>query len=183
MKICILNGDMQTNGGLFTKHILKLADTLRHKHQVDTFHLSEMKINSCLGCWSCWWETPGFCKHQDDAAQIYYSLVNANLLVFASPLVAGFTSSTLKRITDRIIPLLHPYLILVQGETHHRKRYSHYPDFGLLLQKEADTDEEDLQIVGKIYDRLALNLHSRKIFLKIVDQDKMEDIVYAIDTV
>jgi multimeric flavodoxin WrbA len=183
MKICILNGDMQTNGSLFTKQILALADVLHPKHQVDIFHLADMDIRHCTGCWSCWWETPGLCSHQDDAARVYYSLVHANLLVFASPLVAGFTSSTLKRMTDRIIPLLHPYLILVKGETHHRKRYSHYPDFGLVLQKEEDTDEEDIQIVGKLYDRLALNFHARKRFIKFIDQDKMEDIAYAIDTV
>ncbi len=42
MKICILNGDMQTNGSLFTKQMLALADVLHPKHQVDIFHLADI---------------------------------------------------------------------------------------------------------------------------------------------
>jgi hypothetical protein len=48
-----------------------------------------------------------------------------------------------------------------QGEAHHLKRYASYPRVGLLLEKEAGTDERDLQIVTSIHCRTALNFKTR----------------------
>ena len=93
-------------------------------------------------------------------------------------MIAGFTSSTLKKITDRLIVLLHPYIKLINGESHHQKRYNKYPDFGLILKKETDTDNEDLDIVNDIYDRFAINFHCEKKYMKYIDHDKVEDIIY-----
>ena len=81
--------------------------------------------------------------------------------------MAGFTSSTLKKITDRFVGLLHPYIKLKNGECHHLKRYDKYPDFGLVLKKEADTDTEDIEIINDIYDRFAINFHSTKKYIKL----------------
>jgi multimeric flavodoxin WrbA len=136
-----------------------------------------MNLKNCTGCWSCWWKTPGECAIKDEGEKIFRSVINSNFFVFASPIIAGFTSSELKKVTDRLIVLLHPYLELINGECHHRKRYDSYPDFGLLLQKEADTDEEDIQIISDIYDRLALNFHARKKFIKFTDLHKIEDFI------
>ncbi len=178
MKITILNGDMQQGQSAFSASLEQLAENLRDQHTCDFFALHQMNLHYCTGCWSCWWKTPGRCAIKDDADQIFTSVINADFIVFASPLMAGFTSSALKKITDRLIVLLHPYIELRDGECHHRKRYEKYPDFGLILQNEPDTDSEDLTIVRDIYKRLAINFHSQMRFMKLIDQVKMEDIIY-----
>ena len=178
MNITILNGDMQDENSVFSIYIRKLADKLQVNHSVSLFQLEKMNIHYCTGCWSCWWKTPGRCAIKDDAEQIFSSLINSDFFIFASPLMVGFTSSSLKKITDRLVVLLHPYIILKNGECHHHKRYDSYPDFGLILEKEPDTDQEDLDIVKDIYDRFALNFHCSKKYVKIIDQDKMEDIIH-----
>ena len=137
-----------------------------------------MNLHYCTGCWSCWWKTPGRCAINDDAEKIIRSVINSDFVIFASPLIAGFTSSALKKITDRLIVLLHPYIELINGESHHRKRYNKYPDFGLILEKETDTDNEDLDIVNDIYERFALNFHCEKKYTRYIDHDKVEDIIY-----
>jgi multimeric flavodoxin WrbA len=129
-----------------------------------------MNLHYCTGCWSCWWKTPGECAIKDDAEQIFRAVINSELIVFASPLIAGFTSAMLKKIQDRLIVLLHPYLQINNGESHHRRRYDKYPEFGVIIDKEGDTDEEDLKIVKDIYDRLAINFHSKQRFIKFVDE-------------
>ena len=45
-----------------------------------------------------------------------------------------------------MIPLLHPYIELVKGECHHKKRYSKYPKLALILDRDHDpeTDDEDI---------------------------------------
>jgi len=137
-----------------------------------------MNLHYCTGCWSCWWKTPGKCSIKDDAEPIFKSVINSDFFIFASPLIAGFTSSLLKKITDRFIVLLHPYIELKNGENHHRKRYTKYPDFGLILKNESVTDHEDIEIISDIYDRLAINFHCKKKYLKCIDQVKPKDIVY-----
>lgn len=170
MKITILNGDPNLKSSLFSETIHSLSSQLGNDHQVKCFDLAQMDLHYCTGCWSCWWKTPGECAIKDDAEQILRAVINSDLIIFASPLVAGFTSARLKKITDRFVTLLHPYIELIEGECHHKKRYEKYPNFGLILEKEIDTDEEDLQIVTDIYDRLALNFHCKRLFTWFVDE-------------
>ena len=178
MKITILNGDMHKGESDFSVYIEKLSDKLMQQHTVTVFALHKMNLHYCTGCFNCWWKTPGICTTKDDADEVLKSVVDSDFLIFASPLMAGFTSSALKKINDRFVALLHPYIELKSGECHHKKRYEKYPDFGLLLQKEPDTDAEDIAIVNDIYDRLSLNLHGAKKFIKFIDNTKIEEIVY-----
>ena len=91
-------------------------------------------------------------------------MINSDFVLFASPLVMGFPTSILKKKMDRMIPLIHPYLQIVRGETHHLPRYGHYPLFGLLLQPESADTEENISIVSQIFARTALNIKSRLAF-------------------
>lgn len=183
MKITILNGNMGQEESAFTRYLDRLCTELVGQHQVERFDLSKMELHYCTGCWSCWWKTPGLCALHDDANPIFRSVINADFLIFASPLMAGFTSSALKKITDRLIILLHPYVELQQGECHHVKRYDRYPEFGLLVGRESDTDDEDLEIIAGIYDRFALNFHNHKRFIHLTDRSTPEETAHEISSV
>jgi multimeric flavodoxin WrbA len=179
MKITILNGDMSPGESTFSAYIEMLTEKLKENHEVDLYPLHKMDLHYCQGCWNCWWKTPGRCAIHDDAEKILTSVINSDFLIFASPLMAGFTSSALKKITDRFVGLVHPYVILKDGECHHRKRYENYPDFGLILEREADTDEEDVDIIKNIYDRLSKNFHNNNRYIKFTDTHNMEEIIDA----
>jgi len=49
------------------------------------FDLSETKINQCIGCWTCWWRTPGKCIYKD-LEDFYRAYVNADQAVFYAKL-------------------------------------------------------------------------------------------------
>ena len=183
MKIAILYGNPVTNDGQFTAFVEQLAVSYPDEVEVDLWKLDEMNLKYCIGCWTCWWKTPGECIHHDDAEPIFRSVISADLVLFASPLLAGFTSSSLKRITDRLIVLMHPYIIIRKGESRHRKRYPQYPEIGVLLKDEVDTDAEDIRIVSDTYHRLALNFHSRVRFVKRLAQTTIEEIIHETGTV
>lgn len=158
MNIVILNGNVDQH----TKEIDRYIDSLTAKltaggHRAQSHTLGDMDIRSCTGCWSCWVKTPGVCAQNDDMPLIYKSVMAADLLLFASPVIMGFVSAILKRATERFIPLIHPYIELVQGECHHLKRYDRYPELGLILHKGADADDGDIKIISDIYTRIALN--------------------------
>jgi multimeric flavodoxin WrbA len=179
MKITILNGDMSGSESTFSGYTETLTEKLRADHEVHLYHLNAMNLHYCQGCWTCWLKTPGRCAIHDDAEKIYTSFINSDFVIFASPLMAGFTSSSLKKITDRFVLMVHPYVLLIDGECHHRKRYDKYPDFGLILEREADTDDEDVEIINDIYERFSKNFHNHKKYLKFIDIHKMEDIIDA----
>lgn len=115
------------------------------------------------------------CK-KDEGEVIFRAVINSDFIIFASPLIAGFTSAMLKKVQDRLIVLLHPYLEIIHDESHHRKRYDKYPEFGVIIDKEENTNEEDIKIVKEIYDRLAINFHSKQRFIKFVDEVSPYDI-------
>ncbi len=177
MKITILNGENSKENGSFTGYVSDISKKLQKDNIIDQYNLNEMNLKYCTGCWTCWWKTPGLCAIKDDAEKVFKSVINSDLVIFASPLNAGFTSSSLKKITDRLIVLIHPYVQIKNNENHHQKRYDKYPDIGLILDMESDTDETDIRIISDIYDRFALNFHSTKRFLKIKDKHSKEDII------
>jgi hypothetical protein len=93
----------------------------------------------------------------------------------------GFPAALLKMANDKHLPLIHPYMVVDHGEAHHLKRYARYPRLGLLLEKEAGTDERDLQIVTDIYCRTALNFKTRLEF-SLTTETPIAEIVARIAT-
>ena len=150
-------------------------------HRVVSVCLRDKKITYCTGCWACWVKTPGQCIASDDSREICSTFINSDFVLFASPVLMGFTSAILKRLQDKLIPLVHPYIEIVQGECHHKKRYDSYPGMGLVLDMQ-ESDMEDRQIITRIYERLAKNLRTRLHFSKTAD-DPAEEVAHAIDCV
>jgi multimeric flavodoxin WrbA len=165
MKITILNGNPEAQNTDFESYLDRLALALDDLGmEVLTITLREKEIHSCTGCWGCWVKTPGECIIPDDSLEIRKEIIHSDLLIFASPLIMGFTSALLKIMQDKLIPLVHPYIELVNNECHHIKRYNTYPKLALIFSPEPDTDAEDIQIVTNIYERLAINFKSELIF-------------------
>lgn len=139
-----LAGELRAKGGLIEIH------TLLDKH-----------IIPCTGCWGCWVKTPGECLFNDDTVVLREAIIQSDLVIFASPLSMGYPVAKMKHLMDKLIPLILPYIELVQGENHHAKRYENYPEIGFLYGAEADTDREDLEILKDMLSRFALNFKSK----------------------
>jgi multimeric flavodoxin WrbA len=182
MQVTILNGNADAQNEAFENKLSRLADALTtDRHLVTTLTLREMEIKQCVGCWGCWVKTPGECVIADDSHQVCRAVINADFVLFASPMVMGFPSALLKRTMDRLIPLVHPYIVVDQGEAHHVARYENYPRVGLLLEKSDGVDEQDIQITSEVFSRTALNLKTRLAFTKLTT-DSVETVAQAIAT-
>lgn len=140
----------------------------------DIFNLSELDLKSCTGCWSCWWKTPGKCAIKDGIEDIYSSVMKSGLVLFIAPLAMGTIHSELKIFIERMIPLVHPYLIISDGEVHHKKRYENYPDLAAVLAPEADTDDEDRELTEYYFRRLIKNFHCGLRFVSFTDTTNAE---------
>jgi multimeric flavodoxin WrbA len=127
-------------------------------HQVRKMILGEMDIRFCSGCWACWWQSPGQCAFRDDMELLYPAILDSDLVVWAAPLVLGTVPALVKKVQDRLIPLVHPYFAIVKGEAHHRKRYANYPDLAFLAGPAAMDGPEDLALARLLVERFAVNM-------------------------
>ena len=176
MNIVFLDGNPKVEANAYKRHIEELKALLEsEQHQVNVLNLQDMNIKYCTGCWSCWWgPTPGECVFKDESGIVCREYINSDLVIFLSPIIMGFTSSLLKKVQDKLIPLVHPYIELVNGECHHIKRYDRYPLIGLILAKGSDADAEDVEIITDMFRRFALNLKSKLAFSLLTEQSIRE---------
>jgi multimeric flavodoxin WrbA len=171
MNITILNGNPDAQNRVFDGYVCELAAILQAGgHTVNHLMLREMNISYCIGCFGCWVKTPGECQSADDSHLVRRAIIGADVMVWASPLRMGFPSALLKQVMDKSIPLLHPYFEFDQNEVHHRARYKHYPRLGLLMQREPDSDANDIHIVTDLFRRNALNMKSHLSFAALTDE-------------
>ena len=117
-----------------------------------------MKMAHCQGCWDCWTKTPGICRLKDDGVDYLKSLINSDLLLFASPVSAGFLTSETKKAIDRFIPEALPFIEIRNDECHHKQRYSHKKSVGFILLDQGDIDGEAREIIYETIDRNSLNM-------------------------
>lgn len=104
-KIIILNGSPRKNGNTSA-----LTDAFRRGaeeagNEVAEFHLAQMKINGCLGCWHGGKDPEHPCVQKDDMEKIYPVYREADVVVLASPLYYWFISGHLKNAFDRLFAI------------------------------------------------------------------------------
>lgn len=133
-----------------------LSDTGFEWEEID---LVNRNIKKCRGCFGCWVLTPGECVVKDDSQAICRLFINSDLVIFLTPVVYGGYSSVLKKMIDKIIPLISPFFNQYSGETHHYPRYKKYPKLlGIGIQNYPDQEEE--KCFKNIIYRNSLNFHS-----------------------
>ncbi len=175
MKVTVLDGCFQGDNSEYEKQLAGILDELQTHHNAVNYSIKDMNLKFCTGCWSCWWKTPGECSIKDGADEIFKSVIHSDFLLLSSPMIAGFVSSELKKIMDRLIVLLHPYIQMINGESHHHKRYDSYPALGVLLGREAGSDEEDMKITEGLFKRFSLNFHGDLKFVRWMEDWKIEE--------
>lgn len=100
MKVLVLSGSPHASG---TTNVLCDAFCEGAKsagHQVDVFQVGRMDIKPCLGCMACRREG-GSCVRKDDMAQILPALVQADAVVFVTPIYYFGMTAQLKATIDR----------------------------------------------------------------------------------
>ncbi|MDO4322483.1 MAG: flavodoxin family protein [Lachnospiraceae bacterium] len=99
MKIVILQGSPNKKGStnaLVEKFSLGAEEA---GHSIRRFDLVDMNIGSCTGCVTCGYEGP--CILQDDNQKIRKAVLEADMIVFATPLYYYGMSAQLKIVIDR----------------------------------------------------------------------------------
>jgi multimeric flavodoxin WrbA len=181
MRISVLDGSVRGRDDGLADALTRIEDGLTQRsHTLERMVLADLRIIPCIGCFGCWVKTPGACVVEDDTVEVRRSVIASDLTIVASPLIMGFVSAVTKLTMDKLIPLLHPYFAVVHGETHHRRRYERYPDLGVLLAAGDGSDADDVAITRRLFERFAINFHSRLRF--VLDAgDPTEEVIDGIE--
>jgi len=89
----------------------------------ETIYLENKKINHCTACFTCWAKTPGVCIQKDDMSELLEKVIQAEVIVYATPVYAFTVSGLMKDFMDRLIPLLNPQVIKRHGHYTHPMRH------------------------------------------------------------
>ena len=85
MKIVILNGSPRK--GNTTALVNAFAEgATQAGHEVEILHVSKMKIAGCLGCEYCHTKNQGVCIQKDDMDKVMPAYLEADMIVYASPI-------------------------------------------------------------------------------------------------
>lgn len=103
MNICILMGSMRKNG--YTEMLTRpFVEQLKAKDaQVKYIWLCDKQLEPCKSCFVCQNTdyVPG-CSIKDDMEQIYKSILEADCVVYATPIYSWFCTAPMKIVMDRL---------------------------------------------------------------------------------
>jgi multimeric flavodoxin WrbA len=160
MKAILLDGSTENDRTGERVRAALMAEFQLRGWEVEHFALCEQKIGNCAGDFFCWIRTPGVCNVNDDNRRIAEALVTSDLLVYLTPITFGGYAATLKRMVDHQIQNVSPFFTMIEGETHHLKRYKRNPDF-LAVGWMTTPDTQSEAIFRHLVQRNAINFHTQ----------------------
>ena len=99
MNILILKGSPHKNGASNTLANEFIKGAQENGHIIKELDIAHLSLHPCLGCDYCGMD--GDCIQKDDMSMVKGSILNADMLVFVTPLYYFGMSSQLKMMVDR----------------------------------------------------------------------------------
>ncbi len=105
MKILLVSGSPRKQGN--TANILRtVSDRIKNIMEVQTANLSDLEVQGCLGCSHCQKNLKEIgCVQKDDVEKLLHQLINADIILYGTPLYGHSYSGQLKLFMDRHVAM------------------------------------------------------------------------------
>lgn len=100
-KILILSGSPRKNGNSDMLCDEFMRGAVESGHQVEKIRVAEKNIGFCRGCYAC--KDTGKCVIKDNMAEVLQKMIDADVLVLASPVYFYSIDAQLKAVIDRTV--------------------------------------------------------------------------------
>ncbi len=147
MKVLTLLGSPRKKGNTAT--VLAMVEKeLSASHSVDRIAITSITVNGCLGCGMCQKvaDRPG-CVQKDDAPSVFERMMDADAVVYASPLYCWDFTAQMKALIDR-----HFCLVTGYGTPDYRSLISTKPV--ALLVTCAGPVDGNADVIQTVFDRV-----------------------------
>lgn len=101
-KVLILSGSPRKGGNSDILCDEFLRGALEAGNEVEKIRVTERKVAPCSACYYCR-DHGGVCVHKDDMASILQKMINADVIVLASPVYFYSINAQLKAVIDRTV--------------------------------------------------------------------------------
>ena len=173
-KITIFNGTDEP-GGVGDAVKSKIEEAYSSAN-IEEILLRDLEIKPCVSCFNCWMKTPGKCMIDEHANELTKKMLASDHMVWVTDIVFGSYGYSMKKMLDRMIQIILPYLDSMHGETHHRGRYDKYPSLMIIgILQTKDTDDE--KIFRGLIERNRLNFDYTDDGLFIISSNDNEEIL------
>lgn len=107
MKIAVLNGSPKIgNTAAMVDAFVRGAEEAGH--EVEVLHVGKMKIGGCLACEYCHGKGEGKCIQKDDMEKVMPAYLNADMIVYASPIYYFDVTAQLSAAMQRVYAIGKP---------------------------------------------------------------------------
>ena len=97
MKVIAINASPRGSKSCTDKILHHLLEGINQTGaETETIYLANKKIHHCIGCFTCWLKTPGKCVFEDDMNPILEKFVDADLVIYGTPLYCFTMTGLLK---------------------------------------------------------------------------------------
>ncbi|MBQ8599944.1 MAG: flavodoxin family protein [Clostridia bacterium] len=100
-KVLILSGSPRKNGNSDILCDEFARGAIEAGHEVEKVHVAEKNIGYCRACYAC--RGTGVCAIKDDMAEVMQKMIDADVLVLASPVYFYSIDAQLKALIDRTV--------------------------------------------------------------------------------
>ncbi|MCL2857080.1 MAG: flavodoxin family protein [Oscillospiraceae bacterium] len=122
MKVLVINGSPRGEQSS-TMHLTRAFLEGAGWQNAEIIDLTEQKIEHCMGCFACWFHTPGSCVINDSMSELLPKLIAADVVVWSFPLYYYNIPGKLKSFIDRNLPLVSPEMSEESEIGDHPDRY------------------------------------------------------------
>jgi putative NADPH-quinone reductase len=160
MKMIIINAAPRMETGNTQAVLTPFLVGCRSKGaEVDIALLGRKKINTCIGCFNCYAETPGVCVQSDDMEALIERIRLADVMVLATPVYLDGMTGLAKTFVDRLVAFLDPHFVMNETVVMHPMRWK-FPEKLVLVSVCGYPGLHNFEPLILHVERLARNLHT-----------------------
>lgn len=160
-QILVINGSPRAQEGYtnlllghFVKGMQKVCENVK------VIQLRDFNLNECCGCWYCWQRGEGKCIYdsKDDGRRLLLLMEESDLIVLAFPLYSDGLPAGLKKLIDRRVAALKPFMENGIWKTRHPRRVLKEQALAV-LSVSGFTEKDHFQAVKAYFQALSHNWH------------------------
>ena len=131
-------------------------------------------IRPCVGCFGCWNKQPGECVVKDGYENMGYLIHHADEVIVISRYTYGGLSGFVKNVFDRSLAYVLPHFEIVNGQSHHKKRYEEQKPYSYIFYGTNITDVDKENAIRYV-NAVSVNMRTYVKDVQFVETDEEEN--------